>query len=90
MMMTVEAPARTKWRAMALPMPAPPPVMRTVLPDWLRRGFVGDIAGYGALWTVVVKFVDTLFWRSKSAIVMVLSLRIGIEVVQGLDMEILY
>ena len=44
-MATVEAPAAAKARAVARPIPAPPPVTKTVLPEAEREGLVGEMAG---------------------------------------------
>ena len=44
-MATVDAPAAAKARAVARPMPAPPPVMKTVLPVTELEGLVGEMAG---------------------------------------------
>lgn len=43
-MMIREAEAWAKERAIAKPIPLPPPVMRIVLPAWLREGLVGEMA----------------------------------------------
>ena len=41
----MEAPAAAKARAIARPMPEPPPVMKTVLPLTERAGLEGERAG---------------------------------------------
>ena len=53
-MATVDAPAAAKAQAIARPMPAPPPVMKTVLPLTERAVLEGEMAGYEALCQVLV------------------------------------
>lgn len=44
--------AAQKFRAMARPMPVDAPQTRTVRPAWEISGRVGDVPGYGLLWSV--------------------------------------
>ena len=62
MITTVEMEAVIKVLAMAKPIPAVPPVIRTVLPAWLSSGQVAAMEGEEVRWMVRVTFVAKGFW----------------------------